>query len=326
MISRLLIFKSEQFNPYFNLATEKYLFENLPENTLILYLWQNENTVVIGKNQNPWAECNCELLKSEGGFVARRMSGGGAVFHDTGNLNFTFLAQDENFDISRHFEIIKKGCELCGVKTEISGRNDILADGRKFSGNAFYHSGGRSYHHGTVLISGSTQKLMRYLTPHAEKLRAKGVKSVSSRTVNLCELVSDLTPEKMSKSIISAAEQTLGLKAEFITEIDADRIKTDAEMLGSWDFIFGNTLPFELTVSNRLSFGICELNLNLKNGKISDIKVYTDALDTTISERLEKALKNCEFSLKNMKESLKKAFDENVANELLVLIEKALMQ
>ncbi|MBQ3562520.1 MAG: lipoate--protein ligase, partial [Clostridia bacterium] len=202
MISKLLVYKASAFNPYFNLATEKILFDILPKDSLIIYLWQNENTVVIGKNQNPWAECNCELLKSEGGFVARRLSGGGAVFHDLGNLNFTFITSEENFDIKQNFEIIKTACNLCEIEAEISGRNDILVNGKKFSGNAFYHSMGKAYHHGTLLLNVDSEKLDRYLTPNAEKLKAKGVKSVKSRTVNLCDIAPHLTVEKMQNAII----------------------------------------------------------------------------------------------------------------------------
>ena len=326
MISSLLIYKSEQFNPYLNLATEKYLFENLPKNALILYLWQNENTVVIGKNQNPWAECNCELLKNEGGFVMRRMSGGGAVFHDKGNQNFTFIASEENFDVSRHFEIIKKGCELCGIETELSGRNDILANGRKFSGNAFHHSGGNSYQHGTLLLSTSREKLQKYLTPNAEKLKSKGVKSVNSRTINLCEINPEITPKIMQNALIKAAEETLHLEAEFFLEIDTKKIKKDAEALSDWNFIFGNTLPFQATVSGRLSFGSAELNLSFKNGKIDNAKLFTDALDTTISEKVETALIECEFSIDAIREALEKTFESDVVSEILTLIEKALMQ
>lgn len=326
MISQFLVYKSEQFNPYLNLATEKFLFENLPENTFLLYLWQNENTVVIGKNQNPWAECNCERLENEGGFIARRMSGGGAVFHDKGNLNFTFITNDGDFDILRHFEILKKSCEMCGITAEISGRNDLLTSGKKFSGNAFYHSGGKSYHHGTILLSCDKEKLSRYLTPNVEKLKAKGVKSVSSRTVNLCEINADITVEQMKKCIIIATEEMLGHKAEILPKIDAESLKKDTDLFSSWDFIFGKALPFQVSVSERLDFGVCELKLSLESGKISALRLYTDALDTTISERLEKALENSEFSLKIIKERVYNAFNNDTANELMKLIEKALVQ
>ncbi len=325
MISRLMVYKTAELNPYLNLATEEYLFKNLPKDTLILYLWQNENTVVIGKNQNPWAECNCELLKNENGLVARRLSGGGAVFHDLGNLNFTFIASEENFDIKQNFEIIKTACNLCKIEAEISGRNDILVNGKKFSGNAFYHSAGKAYHHGTLLLNVDSEKLARYLTPNTEKLKAKGVKSVKSRTVNLCDIVPDLTTEKMQNAIITAAENLLNLKAEKLKEIPENDIKKTADLFGSWDFVFGNSLPFNLTVSKRLEFGVCELNLNLKNGKISEVKFFTDALDETLSERLENCLLGCEFSYENIKKCLENEFKNDILSELLTLIEKALM-
>lgn len=326
MISRLLVYKSTDFNPYFNLATEEYLFENLPNGALILYLWQNENTVVIGKNQNPWAECNCELLKSEGGFVARRLSGGGAVFHDRGNLNFTFISEEENFSIEKNFEIIKHACKICEIEAELSGRNDILVKGKKFSGNAFYHSSGKAYHHGTLLLNVSGEKLARYLTPNAEKLRAKGVKSVKSRTINLCDIAPNLNIEKMQNAIIKAAEKLLTLRAENFKNIPEKDIKKTAELFGSWDFIFGSSLPFNLSLSKRLKFGICELNLNLKGGKISEAKFFTDALDVTLSKRVEDCLLGCEFSYENIKNRLEKEFENDISSELLTLIEKALMQ
>ena len=321
MISKLLVYKASAFNPYFNLATENILFENLPKESLIIYLWQNENTVVIGKNQNPWAECNCELLKSEGGYVARRLSGGGAVFHDLGNLNFTFIASEENFDIKRNFEIIKTACNLCEIEAEISGRNDILVNGKKFSGNAFYHSTGKAYHHGTLLLNVDSEKLDRYLTPNAEKLKAKGVKSVKSRTINLCDIVPHLTVEKMQNAIIEAAEKLFNLKAENF-EIPKKDIKKTADLFGSWEFIFGSSLPFSITLSKRLRFGSCELNLNLKGGKISEVKFFTDALDTTLSERVENCLLGCEFSFDEIKNKLLNAFEKDVYSELITLIEK----
>lgn len=126
--------------------------------TLILYLWQNENTIVIGHNQNPWTECNMDSLRHDNVKLARRLSGGGAVYHDMGNLNFTFLTSEENYDLSRQMQVIKTACDFADIDTELSGRNDILADSRKFSGNAFYHSKEAAYHHGTLLICSNTEK------------------------------------------------------------------------------------------------------------------------------------------------------------------------
>ena len=170
MIKNLLFYISDTLNPYINLAKEKFLFDSVDNKTLILYLWQNQNTVVIGKNQNAYLECRTELLKQDGVTLARRLSGGGAVFHDIGNLNFTFICATENFDVSNHVKVIQNACRKANIETQISGRNDILANDKKFSGNAFYNSQGHSYHHGTILINADTEKLNRYLTPPKAKL------------------------------------------------------------------------------------------------------------------------------------------------------------
>lgn len=320
MISRLMVYKSNSYNPYENLATEKFLFDNLNENLLILYIWQNENTVVIGKNQNPWAECNCILLESEGGFVARRMSGGGAVFHDKGNLNFTFICSKENYDLQLNFNIIKAACEMCGIGAELDGRNDILVKRRKFSGNAFYHSGNKSYHHGTLLISTDGEKINRYLTPDSEKLKAKGVKSVKSRVINLSEINSDLTPVIMSENLIKAAEKILKTKAEIKENIPKIELQKNITLFSSWDYIYGNTLPFSHSFSRRLDFGNITVNMNLKNGIIEEATVYTDAMDFTIADKIESALKNCKFEASAIKTRLKSTLSKNISEEISSLI------
>ena len=164
MIHKLKLFESKTTEPYYNLAIEQHLLEIVSEGNCVLYLWQNENTVVIGRNQNAWKECRTTLLEEEGGRLARRLSGG-AVFHDRGNLNFTFLLPTAEYDLERQIEVIRRACAALGVPVEKSGRNDLLADGRKFSGNAFYHHEGHSYHHGTMLVDVNMEKLRRYLQP-----------------------------------------------------------------------------------------------------------------------------------------------------------------
>lgn len=325
MISQIEIFKSTSLNPYTNLATEKFLLDTVPDNTLRLFLWQNENTVVIGRNQNPWVECNCEQIVADGGFVARRLSGGGAVFHDIGNLNFTFICREENYSLDKNLAVIKKACEYANITAEISGRNDILVNGKKFSGNAFYHTKGKAYHHGTLLISSDAKKIERYLTPSSQKLNAKGVKSVKSRVINLSELSPDLTPETMSEYLIKAIENVYGIHSTPLKCIDEQITENYAEQFSRWEYIFGKTPPFSVSLGKRFAWGEIEINLNLSHGKIAEIKVFTDSLDFSLAKKTEKALLGAEFDISTIDRHLKKVLDKNICNDILSLIKETLV-
>ena len=223
MIDKLKLYRGQSFDPFFNLAVEEYLLQNTDEGCCTLYLWQNQNTVVIGRNQNAFKECRTTLLENEGGKLARRLSGGGAVFHDLGNLNFTFLVPTADYDLDKQLKVIELACEKLGVKVERSGRNDILADGRKFSGNAFYKNGPRAYHHGTLMVDVDREKMSRYLNPSKAKLSSKGVDSVRSRVVNLKELASDTTIELLSEKLAEAFEEVYGLPYEEIGLLEKDK-------------------------------------------------------------------------------------------------------
>ena len=207
MIQQLKLYEGQSFDPHYNLAVEEYLLQTVEPDCCILYLWQNQNTVVIGRNQNAWKECRTTLLEEEGGHLARRLSGGGAVFHDLGNLNFTFLVPTDCYDLEKQLSVIQLACRSFGIESERSGRNDILAGGRKFSGNAFYRSGDRSYHHGTLLVDVDMARMSRYLNPSKAKLEAKGVDSVRSRVVNLKELASEMTTDRLKEEMANAFQQ-----------------------------------------------------------------------------------------------------------------------
>lgn len=188
-------------DPWFNLSVEEYLLSCVQKDEVILYLWQNQNTIVIGKNQNPWKECSCDEFERNGGKLARRLSGGGAVFHDLGNLNFTFIMDKNLYDLNKQLSIILNSCKNLGINAEFTGRNDITVNGRKFSGNAFYFAKDSAYHHGTILIDTNFEKLTKYLQVSKEKIDSKGIKSVKSRVVNLKSIKKDLTVEKMMKEL-----------------------------------------------------------------------------------------------------------------------------
>ena len=298
MIHKLFLYTSQSLDPYRNIATEKHLLETVEEGCCILYLWQNQNTVVIGRNQNAWAECRTSLLEQEDGHLARRLSGGGAVFHDTGNLNFTFIMRDEDYDLDRQLQVIQTACAIAGIQAERSGRNDLLADGQKFSGNAFYHSQGKAYHHGTLLIDADMEKLSRYLTPSKAKLEAKGVASVRSRVTNLRALCPTLTCDLMAQYMAQAFAQVYTGTPEEI-HLDAaaqNKINDDAVQLSSWEWLYGPKLPFTFSCENRFSWGSIQLQLQAEGGCIRTVQVFSDAMEWEIAESVANALTDCKFS------------------------------
>ncbi len=304
MINKLRFFIGSSHDPYYNLAVEKHLLDCVEKNEVILYLWQNQNTVVIGKNQNALTECKCALLQEDGGYLARRLSGGGSVFHDLGNLNFTFICATENYDLSRQMQVIKAACTLAGISAEISGRNDILADGRKFSGNAFYNSKGKSYHHGTILINADKEKLQRYLTPPKAKLRSKGVKSVKSRVINLSELNPSLSIELMKEYMISAFKKVYGLSPSPFTITDNAEISILAEKYASWEYLYAPSLPFTFSCEGNFPWGNIEIQLDIKSGIIQSVQVYTDAMDHTLPDILKDALSGCVFRMEELEKAI----------------------
>ena len=294
----------------------------------MLYLWQNLNTVVIGKNQNAWLECRTSLLEEEGGKLARRLSGGGAVYHDLGNLNFTFLMCKEDYDLDRQVEVIQKACALAGIRAEKSGRNDLLADGRKFSGNAFYQDKIHAYHHGTLMVDVDKEKLGRYLSPPKAKLEAKGVASVRSRVVNLRELSPSLTIQGMRTNMAAAFQEVYGLTAEeFILDEDAlANIQRLKELYSSWDYLYGAPLSFTFSCEDKFDWGYIQLQLNAKGGIITDAQINTDAMDWTLPESIIKALKGCRFETESMVYALRQAFlPADVCEDLCTLIKKQVL-
>lgn len=299
MIRRLYTYCGSSTSPYQNLATERYFTEKVVDNaSCILYLWQNENTVVIGRNQNAWKECRTGLLEHEGGNLARRLSGGGAVFHDLGNLNFTFSVSEENYDLSRQQQVLLTACRLLGIRAELSGRNDLLADGRKLSGNSYYSHNGKAFHNGTLLINADMSKMSRYLSPSQAKVSSNGVNSVRARVVNLRELCPGLTVATMAAVMNKAFEIVYDLTSVPLHEEDFDQSildKFQAEF-SSYDWIYGHNLAFDFSCGDKFSWGEVNLQLRVEDGMCHDISVYTDSMDADLASIIECALKGCTFS------------------------------
>lgn len=282
-------------NPYENLALEEYLLSQVPKDSVILYLWQNEHTVVIGRNQNPWTECRTALLSEDSGYLARRLSGGGAVYHDLGNLNFTFLCNEDNYDLQKQLSVIQRAVSYCGIHAEFSGRNDLLADGKKFSGNAFYHSKGRAYHHGTLLVSADTERLTKYLSPPKAKLESKGIASVRSRVVNLQALSPSLTCETLKDYMLQAFAEVYGSQPVPFAVGDSEEILRLEARYESDEWLYGKPFPFSCTLEGQLPFGSLQLQFYVEQGVINDIQCYTDAMDSQLPDKISAVLIGCPF-------------------------------
>ena len=195
---------SENTSPYYNLAPERSLFDFVDEDTVILYLWQNSHTIVIGKNQNAYAECKVDEFIGAGGTLARRPSGGGAVYHDLGNLNFSIICNESIAKEHTYQRIVKEALRFFDIVSEFNGRNDLTVDDKKFSGNAFYVKDDVLCQHGTILINSDFKELSKYLTPDISKLERNHVKSVESRVVNLSEISDKITVDSMKEAMIKA--------------------------------------------------------------------------------------------------------------------------
>lgn len=285
------IVRSLSHDPWHNLAYEEYLLNHCSENQIILYLWQNDQTVVIGRNQNAWKECRCQQLEQDGGKLARRLSGGGAVFHDLGNLNFTFVMDKKLYNLEKQLSVILQAVQAQGIDAQFSGRNDLTVRDQKFSGNAFYHTDKFSYHHGTVLIDTDFAKLGDYLQVSKEKIQSKGVDSVRSRVVNLKTLKSNLTIEIMQHALKeSFASIYGGESAEELIEDGGIDLTVLYEKYSSWEWRYGNSPQFDLTFQHRFVWGEIDLGLNLDKGVITSAHIYSDAMNALLIKDLAHSL------------------------------------
>jgi lipoate-protein ligase A len=303
------VIETSETNPWRNLALESFLLENVPPETCVLYLWQNRHTVVIGRSQNARKECRAAELEADGGFLARRLSGGGAVYHDMGNLNFTFLLPSADYDVGLQTEVILRAVRLLGVDAKKSGRNDIETQGRKFSGNAFYKTGNNSYHHGTILVDVDSGAAQKYLSVSQDKIKTKGVDSVRSRIINLVECNPAITIEKMKAAMRSSFDEVYKIKSGDLAiesahetfmlpdGFDIGKVITDRyNVFSSDEWRYGKDPPFEWTVNGRFAWGGIEIRLLVKKNVVEDATVFSDSMDVEFSLALPQLLKGCSFN------------------------------
>ena len=292
------------------------MLRGLPEGQAVLFLWQNRHTVVIGAGQNAWRECDTALLEKEGGTLARRSSGGGAVYHDMGNLNFSFIVPRADYDVDRQLTVVMNAVRKRGLNAEKSGRNDLTIDGRKFSGNAFRLMKETALHHGTLLVASDIAMVGRYLTPDPDKLKAKGVKSVPSRVTNLSAL-GDITIENMRAAMIEAFREEYG-EAESAAPA-GDDFPEFANLLPkyeSWAWNYGSSPEGSIEISRRFSWGGVQIAVKVVGGAAQKVRAYTDSMDETLAERLAAVLTGCEWRGEALAARAEEAGERDIAEWL----------
>lgn len=294
---RLLI--SDSYDPWFNLAVEECIFRQMFPDQRVLFLWRNADTVVIGRAQNPWKECNTRRMEQDGVKLARRSSGGGAVFHDLGNTCFTFMAGKPEYDKTVSTQIILNALASLGIQATASGRNDLVVkngdDERKVSGSAYKETKDRGFHHGTLLLSADLSRLADYLNPDPKKLQAKGITSVRSRVTNLVELLPGIDHQQISVAIEQAFfdyydEQ---VSAEIISPQVLPNLPGFTEQFAkqsSWEWNFGQAPAFSHLVDTRFVWGGIELHFDVLQGAIDRCQIFTDSLNPAPLEALAERL------------------------------------
>jgi len=274
----------EETDPYFNLAAEEYLLKTTGDEYFML--WRNEPSIIVGKHQNTMAEINLEYVLEKGFKVARRISGGGTVFHDLGNLNFTFITNGVDGDLvnfRRYTLPIVTFLQKLGVNAELSGRNDLLIEGRKFSGNASHVYNKRVLHHGTILFSSVMENLSDALKVNPLKFTDKAVKSVRSRVTNIREHLGREMDVLEFRDRLMAHVMGEIYGAEHYTYTESDRkeiMKRREEKFSTWEWNFGYSPKYQFEKGIRTQGGIVEVQMDVEKGVIRDVSIHGDFFNT----------------------------------------------
>lgn len=297
---------SENTDAYFNLASEEYLLKHTDED--IFYLWRNDNAIIVGTNQNTLSEINVEYVKEKEIKVVRRLTGGGAVYHDLGNINYTFIENsNKSFNDFRGFcEPITKALNELGVKAEFSGRNDMTIDGKKFSGTAQCKYKNRVMHHGTLLFSSKKSDISGALKPRDIKFTGKSVKSVASRITNISEhLESPMDVLEFRDRIMRSVAGGLDNITVF-DAIEEEKIKKlREEKYSTWEWNYGQSPKFSMTKEGRFTGGTVEVTLDVQKGCIENIRIYGDFFGTGNIHELEEKLIGVKHQEQNVLDALR---------------------
>ncbi|MZQ87374.1 lipoate--protein ligase [Paenibacillus sp. 5J-6] len=299
-------------DPRINLAIEEYALRHLPEQDSYLLFYMNEPSIIIGKNQNTLEEINPEYVKDHNLHVVRRLSGGGAVYHDLGNLNFSFITKDDGnsfHNFQKFTEPVVEALRNLGVEAALTGRNDIQVGERKISGNAQFATKGRMFSHGTLLFNSEIENVVSALKVSPDKIQSKGIKSIRSRVANIVEFLdAPITIEEFRLKLLSSI---FGMEASQVptyklSEEDWRQIRSiSEERYGNWDWNYGKS-P-KSTVQNFKRFegvGKLDVRLAIEEGQIHDIKIYGDFFGASDVAELEEVLRGSRYEETAIRERL----------------------
>lgn len=319
-------------NPWYNLAFEEYCFRNLPNDEDYVILWINGPAIIVGKNQNTIEEINPEYVREHDIKVARRVTGGGAVYHDLGNLNFSIITNvsgAEKIDFGKINIPMLRSLEKLGINAVLSGRNDLTIDGKKFSGIAQSVWRKRVLNHGTILFDTDLSVLSNALNVKQDKIESKGVKSVKSRVTNIRPyLTEDVDMATFKDLLLKNIFQLDGVEPEKYILSDEQMETIDKlynEKYNTWDWNYGESPEFDYKNYKRFPFGSIDVRLQVKGGIISDIKIYGDFFGTEDIAKLEETMKNLKYNREIIKEAIKnhpleKYFGNITQDEFLNLV------
>ncbi|MGD6792778.1 lipoate--protein ligase [Metabacillus indicus] len=298
-------------DPRINLAIEEYCLKNLdPEQSYLLF-YINEPSIIIGKNQNTIEEINTKYVEEQGLHVVRRLSGGGAVYHDLGNLNFSFITKDDGdsfHNFKKFTEPVTRALKRLGVDAELSGRNDILAEGRKISGNAQFSTKGRMFSHGTLLFDSEMENVVSALKVKKDKIESKGIKSIRSRVANISEFLEEkITIEEFRELILRYIFDTDGEIPQYVlTEADWEKIHAlSEERYQNWNWNYGKSPSFNLQHSHRFPIGQIDIRLEVKKGKIENCKIFGDFFGVGDVEEIENLLTGLQYDRSSIETALR---------------------
>lgn len=308
----MIYLESKSNDPAYNTALELYAFQELAKEDNVFFLWINKPCIVVGKNQNTRQEIDQKYCDEHGIQIVRRVSGGGAVYHDYNNLNYTIISNKDSeadFDFKSMSQPVLNALADMGVDAQFTGRNDLQIGDQKFCGNAQYIKGKRVMHHGCMMFDVDVSVLSKALTVSKDKYESKGKTSVRSRVTNIKDHLEDksLTVHDFLNKLKEHMYKTYDMKEYILTEEDEEKIRAiKAEKNDSWDWVYGSNPDFNVQRKRKLPAGKVEANINVIHGIIEDIKFFGDFFGVKDVAELANMLKGVKYDRESISQVLYK--------------------